>query len=165
MLFGGSRSEEAGRQVARRGRVGHPARSLRRRPVGRLSGDRGNNGIDRTLRAIAAATRGIRHRPIVTRLVHTARHFGSQLNGRFNTTVACFSFLSVVPVLVISFTTKNFILTSRPVLLRSVFSGVLRGVDSPALTTALGGAVGATIRRHAAMKLINLTITLCSNVG
>ncbi|MDQ2740499.1 MAG: inner membrane protein YhjD [Actinomycetota bacterium] len=102
--------------------------------------------------------RGVRH------IVRALDRFNDRLGNQFAGAMTYFSFLAVVPILMVAFSIAGFVLSSRPYLLtdlRNEIAGQLPGGLSPTIGKMLDTAVQARVT----VGLIGLLIALYSGVS
>ncbi len=103
-------------------------------------------------------------RPFIEHLKRAAKRFSERLGSQFAAAITYFSFLSLVPILMVAFSVAGFVLSSRPELLRqlqdkiaSQIPGTLKGPISEALDHAVAS-------RYSVLS-IGLVIALYSGIS
>ena len=59
----------------------------------------------------------IQQRPMIAHLLRAAERFNDRLGNQFGAAITYFSFLSMIPILMLSFAAAGFVLVSHPTLL------------------------------------------------
>jgi membrane protein len=103
-------------------------------------------------------------RPFVKHIIRAVDRFTNRLGWQFAAAITYFSFLAVVPVVMVSFSIAGFVLASRPGLLTSLQSGItslLPGTLEESVSTLLDQAIKARFT----VGLIGLVVALYSGVS
>lgn len=75
----------------------------------------------------------IQRQPIIAHLIRAAERFNDRMGNQFGAAITYFSFLSMIPILMVSFAAAGFILASHPTLLQDIFGKILLNVSDPTL--------------------------------
>jgi membrane protein len=100
----------------------------------------------------------------VQHLQRAAARFGERLGSQFAAAITYFSFLALVPILMVSFSVAGFVLASRPDLidqLQQQLTKQLPGPLSGTISDQLNSAVGARF----SVGIIGLVLALYSGIG
>ncbi len=92
------------------------------------------------LNKVTHTAQKIQQQPIIAHLLRAAERFNDRLGNQFGAAITYFSFLSMIPILMVSFAAGGFILASHPTLLQDIFDKILTNVSDPTLA--------ATLKKH-----------------
>lgn len=115
-------------------------------------------GKVKALIAAVTARKGVQH------LQRAAGRFGERLGSQFAAAITYFSFLALVPIIMVAFSVAGFVLSSQPDLLDKLQVQVAKqvpGALSDTLSDALNQAVGARF----SVGIIGLVLALYSGIG
>lgn len=101
---------------------------------------------------------GVRH------LVRAFERFSARLGWQFSGALTYFSFLAVVPVVMVSFSVAGFVLASQPALLRSLQDEITSLLPT-ALATSISTLLGEAINARLTVGVIGLVVALYSGVS
>lgn len=100
----------------------------------------------------------------VQHLKRAAGRFGERLGSQFAAAITYFSFLALVPIIMVGFSVAGFVLSSQPDLLNKLQAQVAKQVPGslgPTISDALNSAVGARF----SVGIIGLVLALYSGIG
>lgn len=103
--------------------------------------------------------------PTVAHLLRAVDRFNDRLGSQFGAAITYFSFLSLIPILMVSFAAAGFILASNPELLSNLINKIVTGVTDPNLAATLENTVNTAIRQRTTVGLTGLLIALYSGVS
>lgn len=103
-------------------------------------------------------SRGIQH------LVRAAKRFSERLGPQFAGAITYFSFLALVPILMVSFSVAGFVLSSRPDLLAQLQSQVAGQVPGD-LSKTIAKAIDHAVQSRYSVLSIGLVIALYSGIS
>ncbi|TBL43227.1 inner membrane protein YhjD, partial [Klebsiella oxytoca] len=83
----------------------------------------------------------------------------------FGAAITYCSFLSLIPVLMLSFACAGFILASNPDLLAKLITGVANSIDDPTLASTVQQSIDTAVRQRTTVGLTGLAIALYSGVN
>ena len=130
-------------------------------PAGRTAGRAPGGGAPGGIKGMIAA---LLAKKWVQHLKRAAGRFSERLGSQFAAAITYFSFLALVPILMVAFSVAGFVLNSRPDLLKQLQEQVTKQVPGDLSTTisqALNQAVGARFT----VGIIGLVIALYSGIG
>ncbi|MCF3826636.1 inner membrane protein YhjD, partial [Salmonella enterica subsp. enterica serovar Weltevreden] len=73
----------------------------------------------------------ITRKPLVAHLIRATERFNARLGNQFGAAITYFSFLSMIPIMMVYFAAAGFILASHHNLLEDIFSKILMNVSDP----------------------------------
>ncbi|WP_157695569.1 inner membrane protein YhjD [Nakamurella panacisegetis] len=103
-------------------------------------------------------------RPSVRHLVRAVNRFGDRLGFQFAAAITYFSFLAVVPVVMVSFSIAGFVLASRPQLLTSLRNSIISLLPS-SLASSISDLLTQAIDARLTVGIIGLVVALYSGVS
>jgi membrane protein len=103
-------------------------------------------------------------RPFVLHLIRAAKRFTERLGNQFAGAITYFSFLALVPVLMVSFSVAGFVLNSRPDLLAQLQTKVASQVPG-GLSATIAQAIDHAVQARYSVLSIGLVIALYSGIN
>ncbi len=103
--------------------------------------------------------------PPIDHFIRAADRFNDRLGSQFGAAITYFSFLSLIPILMVLFAAAGFILASNASLLNSIIDKIVAGVTDPSLATTLKNTVNIAISQRTTVGLSGLAIALYSGVS
>ncbi len=79
----------------------------------------------------------IRAYPAIAHIIRATDRFNDRLGSQFGAAITYFSFLSLIPILMVSFVMVGFVLASNPDLLAELINKIVNSISDPALATTL----------------------------
>lgn len=101
---------------------------------------------------------------MVAHLIRATERFNDRLGNQFGAAITYFSFLSMIPIMMVSFAAAGFILASHPNLLEDIFSKILMNVSDPTLASTLKNTINTAVQQRTTVGLVGLGIALYSGV-
>ncbi len=87
------------------------------------------------------------------------------MGNQFGAAITYFSFLSMIPILMVSFAAAGFVLASHPTLLQDIFNKILNNVSDPTLATTLKSTINTAVQQRTTVGIVGLLIALYSGVN
>jgi membrane protein len=87
------------------------------------------------------------------------------MGNQFGAAITYFSFLSMIPILMVSFAAAGFVLASHPTLLQDIFSKILNNVSDPTLASTLKSTINTAVQQRTTVGIVGLLIALYSGVN
>lgn len=107
----------------------------------------------------------IEQRPMVAHLMRATERFNDRLGNQFGAAITYFSFLSMIPILMVSFAAAGFILASHPTLLQDIFNKILNNVSDPTLAGTLKSTINTAVQQRTAVGIVGLLVALYSGIN
>lgn len=107
----------------------------------------------------------IQRRPMVAHIIRAAERFNDRMGNQFGAAITYFSFLSMIPILMVSFAAAGFILVSHPTLLQDIFNNILNSVSDPTLARTLNSTVNIAVQQRTTVGLVGLVVALYSGIN
>lgn len=92
------------------------------------------------LKTVTGTAAKVQRNPVIAHLLRAAERFNDRLGNQFGAAITYFSFLSMIPILMVSFAAAGFVLARHPTLLQDIFDKILQNVSDPTLA--------ATLKKH-----------------
>lgn len=107
----------------------------------------------------------IQQRPMIAHLLRATERFNDRLGNQFGAAITYFSFLSMIPILMLSFAAAGFVLVSHPTLLQDIFNKILQNVSDPTLATTLKSTISTAVQQRTTVGIVGLFVALYSGVN
>jgi len=103
--------------------------------------------------------------PSVAHVIRAVDRFNDRLGSQFGAAITYFSFLSLIPILMVSFAAVGFVLASNPDLLTELINKIVSSISDPNLATTLKNTVNTAIQQRTTVGLTGLAIALYSGIS
>lgn len=120
-----------------------------------------NRALNSTINTLNKTARN----PIVAHLLRTVERFNDRMGNQFGAAITYFSFLSLIPMLMVSFAAGGYILAEHPTLLEDIFAKILSNVSDPTLAATLKNTINIAIQQRTTVGLVGLLIALYSGIN
>ncbi len=107
----------------------------------------------------------VERRPAVAHLLRAFERFNERMGNQFGAAITYFSFLSMIPVLMVSFAVAGFVLASHPTLLQDIFNKILQSVSDPTLAKTLSSSINAAVEQRTTVGIVGFAVALYSGVN
>lgn len=121
----------------------------------------GNSALDNTIATVNKTARN----PIIAHLLRAIERFNDRMGNQFGAAITYFSFLSLIPMLMVSFAAGGYILAEHPTLLENIFAQILSNVSDPTLAATLQNTINIAIKQRTTVGLVGLLIALYSGIN
>ncbi|HHT2266281.1 TPA: inner membrane protein YhjD [Citrobacter amalonaticus] len=150
--------------------VKRPTQELEHDPVRKIdtTGDAEHekkSTASETLKTVTTTGEKIQRIPVIAHLLRAAERFNDRLGNQFGAAITYFSFLSMIPILMVSFAAAGFILASHPTLLQDIFTKILMNVSDPTLAATLKSTINTAVQQRTTVGLVGLGIALYSGIN
>lgn len=125
-------------------------------------------GIETGKKAISYMTRmsnRVKAYPTVAHIIRATDRFNDRLGSQFGAAITYFSFLSLIPILMVSFAAVGFVLASNPDLLAELINKIVNTISDPTLAATLKNTVNTAIQQRTTVGLTGLAIALYSGIS
>lgn len=123
------------------------------------------NTARKTLNTLTDVAQKVQRRPMIAHLIRAAERFNDRMGNQFGAAITYFSFLSMIPILMVSFAAAGFILASHPTLLQDIFDKILMNVSDPTLAATLKSTISTAVQQRTTVGLVGLAIALYSGIN
>lgn len=103
--------------------------------------------------------------PSVSHLLRAIDRFNDRLGSQFGAAITYFSFLSIIPILMISFAAAGFVLASQPELLQTIMDKIINVINEPTLASMLKSTVKTAVQQRTTVGLTGLLLALYSGIS
>jgi len=102
---------------------------------------------------------------MVAHLIRAAERFNDRMGNQFGAAITYFSFLSMIPIMMVSFAAAGFVLASHPTLLQDIFDKILTSVSDPTLAATLKNTINIAVQQRTTVGIVGLAVALYSGVN
>lgn len=103
--------------------------------------------------------------PSIAHFIRAIDRFNERLGNQFGAAITYFSFLSIIPILMISFSSLGFFLASQPELLQTISEKIITSVNEPTIAATLEQTVNTAINQRATVGLTGLLLAFYSGIS
>jgi ribonuclease, putative len=107
----------------------------------------------------------LQQHPTIAHLLRATERFNDRLGNQFGAAITYFSFLSMIPILMLSFAAAGFILVSHPTLLQDIFGKILLSVSDPTLAATLKSTISTAVQQRTTVGIVGLLVALYSGIN
>lgn len=125
----------------------------------------GNTTVDKNITRASKLVARVQAWGWVAHLVRTTERFNDRLGSQFGAAITYFSFLSLIPILMVSFAAAGFVLASNPDLLAELVGKIVNSISDPNLANTLKSTVNTAIQQRTTVGLSGLLIALYSGLS
>ncbi len=117
------------------------------------------------LATVTETAEKIQRRPMVAHLLRATERFNDRLGNQFGAAITYFSFLSMIPILMVCFAAAGFVLASHPTLLQDIFNKILSNVNDPSTASTLKSTISTAVQQRTTVGIVGLLVALYSGVN
>lgn len=110
------------------------------------------------LKTVTGTAAKVQRNPVIAHLLRAAERFNDRLGNQFGAAITYFSFLSMIPILMVSFAAAGFVLAWHPTLLQDIFDKILQNVSDPTLAATLKNTINTAVQQRTAVGLVGLLV-------
>lgn len=121
--------------------------------------------VDKSIKKASRFVTWLCNIPVVAHLLRTIERFNDRLGSQFGAAITYFSFLSLIPILMVSFAAVGFVLASNQNLLTELINKIVNSISDPTLASTLENTVNTAIRQRTTVGLTGLMLALYSGVS
>lgn len=114
----------------------------------------------KALDTVTSTAQKIQRRPVIAHLIRAAERFNDRMGNQFGAAITYFSFLSMIPIMMVSFAAAGFVLASHPTLLQDIFNKILVNVSDPTLAATLKSTINTAVQQRTTVGLVGLGCAL-----
>ena len=107
----------------------------------------------------------VQRQPVIAHLIRATERFNDRLGNQFGAAITYFSFLSMIPILMVSFAAGGFVLASHPMLLQDIFDKILQNISDPTLAATLKNTINTAVQQRTTVGLVGLAVALYSGIN
>jgi len=120
---------------------------------------------NKALATVTDTAEKIQRRPMIAHIIRAAERFSDRMGNQFGAAITYFSFLSMIPIMMVSFAAAGFVLASHPTLLQDIFSKILLNVSDPTLAATLKSTINTAVQQRTTVGIVGLLIALYSGIN
>ncbi|PMC12510.1 inner membrane protein YhjD, partial [Klebsiella aerogenes] len=117
------------------------------------------------MKTVTGTAAKVQRNPVMAHLLRAAERFNDRLGNQFGAAITYFSFLSMIPILMVSFAAAGFVLAWHPTLLQDIFDKILQNVSDPTLAATLKNTINTAVQQRTAVGLVGLLVALYSGIN
>lgn len=121
--------------------------------------------VHNTLNGVKNAVTRVERNHIVAHFLRATERFNDRLGNQFGAAITYFSFLSLIPMLMVAFAGAGYVLASHPTLLEDIFSRILNNVSDPTLAATLKNTINTAVQQRTTVGLVGLLVALYSGIN
>ncbi|KAB8310499.1 inner membrane protein YhjD [Erwinia endophytica] len=125
----------------------------------------GNQTVDKSITRVSRRIAWFQAIPAVAHFIRAGERFNDRLGSQFGAAITYFSFLSLIPILMVSFAAVGFVLASNQDLLTQLIDKIVNNISDPTLATTLKNTVNTAIQQRTTVGLTGLLIALYSGLS
>lgn len=125
----------------------------------------GNKTVDGSLTRLSRFISWFQAIPAVAHFLRAGERFSDRLGSQFGAAITYFSFLSLIPILMVSFAAVGFVLASNQDLLTGLINKIVSNISDPTLAATLKNTVDTAVRQRTTVGLTGLLVALYSGIS
>ncbi|KAA5931074.1 MULTISPECIES: inner membrane protein YhjD [Pantoea] len=125
----------------------------------------GNHTVDESIVRVSRFAAWFQAIPAVAHFIRALDRFNDRLGSQFGAAITYFSFLSLIPILMVSFAAVGFVLASNQDLLTDIINKIVSSISDPTLATTLKNTVNTAIQQRATVGITGLLLALYSGLN
>ncbi|ADO11252.1 Uncharacterized 36.0 kDa protein in kdgK 5'region [Pantoea vagans C9-1] len=125
----------------------------------------GNHTVDKSIVRVSRFATWFQSIPAVAHFIRALDRFNDRLGSQFGAAITYFSFLSLIPILMVSFAAVGFVLASNQDLLTDIINKIVSSISDPTLATTLKNTVNTAIQQRATVGITGLLLALYSGLN
>nr|CBX78924.1 Inner membrane protein yhjD [Erwinia amylovora ATCC BAA-2158] len=125
----------------------------------------GNHTIDKSITRVSRLVSWFQAIPAVAHFLRAGERFNDRLGSQFGAAITYFSFLSLIPILMVSFAAVGFVLASNQDLLTELIGKIVSNISDPSLASTLKNTVNTAIQQRTTVGLTGLLVALYSGIS
>ena len=129
-----------------------------RRPHGAVS------VVQRAAAGLTGWGKQVWKRPATRHLIHAIDRYNDRLGTQFAGSMTYFSFLALIPILMVAFAVAGFVLASRPALLTTLRTDIAQQLPT-GLSSTVTGILDTAVNARLTVGILGLTIALYSGIS
>ncbi len=103
--------------------------------------------------------------PIIAHFIRAMARFNDRMGSQFGAAITYFSFLSLIPILMVSFASVGFFLASNPDILTDLINKIADSLNDPTTAQTLKNTVRTAIDQRTTVGITGLLIALYSGLN
>lgn len=125
----------------------------------------GNVAVDRSITRVSRFVAWFQAIPAVAHFIRALERFNDRLGSQFGAAITYFSFLSLIPILMVSFAGVGFVLATHQDLLSELINKIVSSISDPTLATTLKNTVNTAVQQRATVGITGLLLAFYSGLN
>ena len=125
----------------------------------------GNKTVDKSISRVSRLVSWFQAIPTVAHFIRAGERFSDRLGSQFGAAITYFSFLSLIPILMVSFAGVGFVLASNQDLLTELINKLVNSISDPTLATTLKNTVTTAVQQRTTVGITGLLVALYSGIS
>ena len=145
--------------------IKRPTQDLEHEPIKQLDNSEKGGKVSQVLETVTTTAEKVQRQPVIAHLIRATERFNDRLGNQFGAAITYFSFLSMIPILMVSFAAGGFVLASHPMLLQDIFDKILQNISDPTLAATLKNTINTAVQQRTTVGLVGLAVALYSGIN
>lgn len=145
--------------------IKRPTQDLEHEPIKQLDNSEKGSKVSQALETVTTTAEKVQRQPVIAHLIRATERFNDRLGNQFGAAITYFSFLSMIPILMVSFAAGGFVLASHPMLLQDIFDKILQNISDPTLAATLKNTINTAVQQRTTVGLVGLAVALYSGIN
>lgn len=125
----------------------------------------GNKTVDKSITRVSRFASWFQAIPAVAHFIRAGERFTDRMGSQFGAAITYFSFLSLIPILMVSFAGVGFVLASNQDLLTGLIDKMVNSISDPTLATTLKNTVKTAVQQRTTVGITGLLVALYSGIS
>lgn len=125
----------------------------------------GNKTVDKSISRVSRLVSWFQAIPTVAHFIRAGERFSDRLGSQFGAAITYFSFLSLIPILMVSFAAVGFVLASNQDLLTELINKLVNSISDPTLATTLKNTITTAVQQRTTVGVTGLLVALYSGIS
>ncbi|TKI07213.1 inner membrane protein YhjD [Martelella alba] len=125
----------------------------------------GNAWTDKMLSRGGQVVARISANPVIAHMIRAVERFNDRMGSQFGAAITYFSFLSLIPILMVSFAGVGFFLASNPDILTDLINKIADSINDATLANTLKTTVRTAVAQRTTVGITGLLIALYSGLN
>ncbi|XBS69672.1 inner membrane protein YhjD [Acerihabitans sp. KWT182] len=125
----------------------------------------GNERVDKLALKSGRMIQKVSDYPMIAHLLRAAERFSDRMGSQFGAAITYFSFLSLIPILMVSFAGVGFFLASNPDVLTDLINKIVDSISDRTLADTLKTTVKTAVAQRTTVGITGLFIALYSGLN
>ena len=134
--------------------IKRPIQDLEHEPIKPLDNSEKGSKVSQALETVTTTAEKVQRQPVIAHLIRATERFNDRLGNQFGAAITYFSFLSMIPILMVSFAAGGFVLASHPMLLQDIFDKILQNISDPTLAATLKNTINTAVQQRTTVGLV-----------
>ena len=125
----------------------------------------GNKTVDKSISRVSRLVSWFQAIPTVAHFIRAGERFSDRRVSQFGAAITYLSFLSLIPILMVSFAGVGFVLASNQDLLTELINKLVNSISDPTLATTLKNTVTTAVQQRTTVGITGLLVALYSGIS